>query len=83
METIGRRTPEQLILLTRELALIAKHEADLAADAATQTPYWAPQPPAVAAHRVAAQALREEAERLEALARSCSLAAAPGEPVLC
>jgi len=83
METIAHRTHEQLVMLTRELALIAKHEDDLAADVAAHTPYWSPQPEEVGAHRAAARALREQADRLEALARSCMLAASPHAPVLC
>jgi hypothetical protein len=79
MNTTARRTPEQLDFLASELTLIARHEADVAADLAAHTPYWSPQPATVEAHRESARALHEEAERLEAMATWCRRTV-PGDP---
>jgi hypothetical protein len=65
---------ELLAAVCRELIRIAKREEDMACDEAARTPYWSPCPPTVEAHRAAARALREDAARLEAEARSLSLA---------
>lgn len=60
--------------LCRELFRMAKAEEDRAAAEAALTPYWAPCPVSVLAHRAAAQALRADAHRLEAEARRPALA---------
>jgi hypothetical protein len=43
---------------------LAMGQEELAATEAAATPYWAPHPPSVLAHRVAAAVLRAEADRL-------------------
>jgi len=43
---------------------LARHQDDLAADEAARTPYWEPCPSTVLGHRVAATALRAEADLL-------------------
>jgi len=42
---------------------LARHEEDLAATIAAQTPYWQPRPSTSIGHRAAAAALRDEADR--------------------
>lgn len=46
------------------LLQLARHEDEVATDAAAATPYWEPAPYAVISHRGAAHALRAEADRL-------------------
>jgi hypothetical protein len=43
---------------------LARREESLACDEASATPYWAPTPPTVIAHRGAAEALRARADAL-------------------
>lgn len=50
--------------LREALLRLAAHEDSLAAAEAAETPYWAPCPESVTAHRAAARALREDAQRL-------------------
>lgn len=47
---------------------LARREDELAAAEAAGVPYWAPCPPSVFGHRVAAEALRTEAESLSHVA---------------
>lgn len=61
---------ELLEALARELVRLARLEEEQAAAEAAVTPYWSPSPPSVLAHRAAARALRSDAERLEAEART-------------
>jgi hypothetical protein len=65
---------ELLTAVCRELISLASREETMACDEAARTPYWSPCPPSVEAHRAAARALRDDAARLEAEARSWSLA---------
>lgn len=51
-------------LLRARLLELARHQEELAVDEAATTPYWMPHPDTVHAHRVAADALRAEADRL-------------------
>jgi hypothetical protein len=68
-ETITRHAPDELLAaVCRELFAIARQEDDTAATEAARTPYWTTCPSSVQAHREAARALRESAERLEAQA---------------
>jgi hypothetical protein len=49
----------------RQLLLeMARREDDIACAEAALVPYWAPQPPSVSGHRLAAGALRSEADCL-------------------
>ena len=50
--------------LRQALLEIARREDDMACAEAAIVPYWAPQPPSVSGHRLAAGALRSEADRL-------------------
>jgi hypothetical protein len=50
--------------LYRELLELARDAEAAAALEAARTPYWMPQPEAVAGHRAAARLLRADAERL-------------------
>ena len=59
---------ETLRALRRELFQLASREDEIAAAEAARVPYWAPTPPSVMGHRAAAAALREDAERLVAIA---------------
>lgn len=61
-------TNETLVELRKALLHLAQVEADIAAAEAATVPYWAPCPVSVSAHRVAADVLRADADRL--LARS-------------
>jgi len=49
-----------------ELLRLARIEDTRAADEAATVPYWAPCPTSVVGHRAAAQALREQADRIAA-----------------
>lgn len=69
-QTTERQHPRGLLIaVCRELTAIARQEEQTAASEAAQTPYWSAYPPSVVAHRQAAQALRENVQRLEARAR--------------
>lgn len=68
------KSVDLLTALCRELFALAKHEDDVAADEASQLPYWAPCPASVVGHRAAARTLRAEAERLEAALRPLATA---------
>jgi len=57
-----------LQVLRRELLQLANHEDELAATEAAAVPYWTPTPVSVMGHRAAATALREDADRIMALA---------------
>ena len=50
--------------LRQALLEIARREDDMACAEAAMVPYWAPHPPSVSGHRLAAGALRSEADRL-------------------
>jgi hypothetical protein len=50
--------------LRQELLRLAKREDDIAACEAATIPYWAPSPATILAHRLAASALRESADRM-------------------
>ena len=50
--------------LRQVLLEIARRQDDMACAEAAIVPYWAPQPPSVSGHRLAAGALRSEADRL-------------------
>jgi len=65
----GSRNPDLVAALCHELHVLAKHEEDAAADAASRTPYWAAYPSTVEAHRTAARLLRADADRLETESR--------------
>lgn len=67
--TVAGRPAELLTALRRELFALAKREDDAAADEAARTPYWQPCPTSVGVHRQAAELLRAEAEKLDALCR--------------
>ena len=58
---------EEPVPVARRLSAIllelARHEDDLAATIAAQTPYWQPGPTTSIGHRAAAAALRDEADR--------------------
>jgi len=58
---------EEPVPIARRLRAIllelARHEEDLAATIAAQTPYWQPRPSTSIGHRAAAAALRDEADR--------------------
>ena len=51
--------------LRRALLALARAEEELALKDAAATPYWKPCPTSVEAHRVAATALRANADRFE------------------
>ena len=51
------------VRLRRILLDLARREDDLASSEAAEVPYWAPHPSSVIGHRVAAHALRSEADR--------------------
>ena len=51
------------VQLRQVLLELARREDDMALSEAASVPYWAPHPPSVIGHRVAAQALRSEADR--------------------
>ena len=66
-------TVEQLSVyhsLQTELINLATRHEELAAIQAAMTPYWVPQPPSVQAHRIAAAALRSDADLLDRNARN-------------
>jgi len=50
--------------LRRELLRLARAEEDRAATEAATVPYWTAGPPTIQGHRVAAEVLRAEADRL-------------------
>lgn len=50
------------VLIRNELLRLARFEDDLAAAEAATLPYWAPYPPTVQGHRMAAVALRADAD---------------------
>ncbi|HSX68683.1 hypothetical protein [Nocardioides sp.] len=68
------KSVDLLAALCRELFALAKHEDDVAAEEASQLPYWVPCPPSVVGHRAAARTLRAEAQRLEAAMRPLATA---------
>jgi len=51
------------MLMRKELLRLAAAEEELAVTEAARTPYWEACPETVAAHRVAARVLREDADR--------------------
>jgi hypothetical protein len=51
-------------VLRARLLDLARRQEELAVNEAATTPYWMPQPSTVHGHRVAADALRAEADRL-------------------
>jgi hypothetical protein len=53
-----------LLALRRELHRLARVEEDRAANEAATVPYWAPCPASVEGHRMAAAALRADADAL-------------------
>ncbi|HJQ04638.1 MAG TPA: hypothetical protein VJ872_04300 [Nocardioides sp.] len=59
-------SPELIRAICRELMRLAQLEDDSAADEAARTPYWAPTPLSVLAHRRAAASLRAAFEQLDA-----------------
>jgi hypothetical protein len=63
------QTDQFLAALCRELNAVAKQEDDAASAEAATVPYWMPQPTSVVGRRAAARVLREEAARLDAVAR--------------
>ncbi|MEU4290602.1 hypothetical protein AB0E63_20445 [Kribbella sp. NPDC026596] len=63
--TEGRWTPDVVTALCQQLYALARREEEAAASLAARTPYWAPSPPSVEAHRTAARLLRADADRLE------------------
>lgn len=64
MSTLTSIDQEIATRLRLRLLELAHQQDDLAAAEAALTPYWKPQPTAVAGHRSAAGALRAEADRL-------------------
>jgi hypothetical protein len=50
--------------LRSQLLVLARHQDDLADDEAAATPYWQPRPDTIHARRLAAEALRAEADLL-------------------
>ena len=57
-----------LAALRAELLRLAALEESRATAEAAKVPYWAPCPASVSGHRAAAQALRDDAQRLQATA---------------
>jgi hypothetical protein len=66
MNTPSGVSVEMIVALARELRRLAKAEDDRAAAEAANVPYWIPCPSSVLGARAAAQALRADAERLDA-----------------
>lgn len=66
MTTHASASTEMIVALARELRRLAKAEDDRAAAEAAEVPYWIPCPSSVLGARAAAQALRADAERLDA-----------------
>ena len=60
------QTDETTRKLYSLLLKLAKSQDELAATEAAATPYWAPWPPTVIGHRMAATLLRAEADQLAA-----------------
>ena len=64
MEDHAHTEQMTLAIRLRQILLeLARREETLAHSEAVAAPYWSPQPPSVIGHRVAAQALRSEADR--------------------
>ncbi len=61
----GHLPPDLVTALCQQLYALARREDEVAAREAARTPYWAPCPPSVEAHRTAARLLRADADRLE------------------
>jgi hypothetical protein len=61
----GHLPPDLFTALCRQLYALARRAEDAVAHEAAHTPYWAPCPPSVEAHRTAARLLRGDAEHLE------------------
>jgi len=60
---IDPQAPVQTGHQVRQILLeLARREDEIAFAQAASVPYWAPHPPSVLGHRVAAQALRTEAD---------------------
>lgn len=73
--------PEIFDAVCAELLALAASEEDQASRVAQRTPYWSQHPHSVIEHRAAAQALRAEVERLQAVARQrSSVLAASSQP---
>jgi len=64
--TITNVQQEIAAAVRQELLRLARIEDTRAADEAATVPYWAPCPTSVVGHRAAAQALRQEADRIAA-----------------
>lgn len=64
MNSIPANAPATFAALLRKVLLdLARREDDMAMSESAAVPYWAPHPSSVMGHRVAADALRSEADR--------------------
>ena len=71
MTAVAASTRETLRTELRRILLeLARQEDDRAAARAARQPYWAPCPPTVVGHRLAALALRDEADLLISVAET-------------